>query len=169
MKTIVIFLSLFFYSFAAQAEEHPESFAVYAGLARDDINIYRVSLQSPFDDWLSDRNIPLKGFFETSLNILDADDTIYGGAISPVFGVPLFRVSNYQLSLIGGIGVSFISETSINSRNLSSAFQFEDRLGLQLQGNKIGISALYLHYSNAGISDPNDGLDLFVIGLSFKI
>ncbi|MFQ6003800.1 MAG: acyloxyacyl hydrolase, partial [Candidatus Zixiibacteriota bacterium] len=85
---------------------------------------------------------------------------------SPVFiyGVagPINNIFSY---LEAGIGISYLSEKRIKGRDLSSHFQFEDRIGI---GAKIGkqkrhdLNFRYMHYSNAGIKQPNDGIDIFI-------
>ncbi|CUA86471.1 acyloxyacyl hydrolase [Pseudidiomarina woesei] len=71
-----------------------------------------------------------------------------------------------QLFLEAGIGVSLFDETRISDRELSIAFQFEDRIGLSWQfdthaGTRLSFG--YAHYSQADIQRPNDGLDLWVL------
>lgn len=46
---------------------------------------------------------------------------------------------------------------------MGSSFQFEDRIGagLRFSGQEIGIRAL--HYSNAGIKQPNDGVEAYTL------
>jgi len=163
--SIVFFLLL---SFSAHAEKKFDSVSIYAGEANPDISVFRVGLQSSFDQWLSRRNIPLTGFFESSLNIWDGSNTIYGIAVSPVFSYAIYRFEKYKLNLFAGIGVALISDTTISIRDLSSAFQFEDRAGFELEGDRVDFYALYLHYSNAGIVEPNEGIDIFSFGVNIK-
>ncbi|MDO8696175.1 MAG: acyloxyacyl hydrolase, partial [Pseudomonas sp.] len=58
-----------------------------------------------------------------------------------------------------GIGVALFSDTEVEDQHLGSSFQFEDRLGvgLRFNGQEIGLRAM--HYSNAGFSSPNDGVE----------
>ncbi|MNE17024.1 Lipid A deacylase PagL precursor [compost metagenome] len=45
---------------------------------------------------------------------------------------------------------------------MSTSFQFEDRLGFGLRfagGQEVGVRAI--HYSNAGIKTPNDGIETY--------
>ena len=47
-------------------------------------------------------------------------------------------------------------------RELGSAFNFEDRLGAGLKiGDTQRVGARVIHYSNAGIKEPNDGIESF--------
>ncbi|MNN91814.1 Lipid A deacylase PagL precursor [compost metagenome] len=52
----------------------------------------------------------------------------------------------------------------MENNKLGSAFQFEDRFGAGLRfagGHEVGIRAT--HYSNAGISSPNDGVESYAL------
>ena len=131
----------------------------------DDINIYRLGVRKDVDykafenptGWLS-------GYFEASLGCWSKrDEQVYVGAISPVFvyyvGDPTWEVQPY---IEAGIGASCISETTIASRHLSTAFQFEDRIGVGVKIKYVDISFRYMHYSNGSISRPNDGMDIFI-------
>lgn len=63
-----------------------------------------------------------------------------------------------------GIGVAVFSRTRVEDNNIGQAFQFEDRLGFGLRfagGHEVGIRAT--HYSNAGISSNNDGVESYSI------
>ncbi|MGR2738512.1 acyloxyacyl hydrolase [Billgrantia sp. Q4P2] len=67
----------------------------------------------------------------------------------------------------GGIGAALMLHTRLESRELSSAFQFQDRLAL---GAALGAGELILsltHYSNGGIKRPNDGFEL--LGLGYRL
>lgn len=80
---------------------------------------------------------------------------------------PMFRL-NFGASvagaipfLEGGIGASYFTDTDLDDQDLGSRFQFEDRLGVGLRfvsGSEVGVR--YYHYSNAGIKNPNDGIDM---------
>ncbi|HSC84681.1 MAG TPA: acyloxyacyl hydrolase, partial [Pseudomonas sp.] len=63
----------------------------------------------------------------------------------------------------GGIGVALFSSTELEGNDLGSSFQFEDRLGagLRFSGQEVGIRAV--HYSNAGIEQPNDGVEAYTL------
>ncbi len=74
------------------------------------------------------------------------------------------------LTARAGIGVALFSGTTAGDRELGSAFNFEDRIGAGLKfsgGQRIGVRAL--HYSNAGIKQPNDGIESFALFYSQQI
>jgi lipid A 3-O-deacylase len=82
-------------------------------------------------------------------------------SFSPVLLYRFERVS-WQPFIEAGIGVSLFSKTQVCCRRLGSAFNFEDRLGVGLVlsgGAQLGLRAI--HYSNARIKMPNEGINSF--------
>lgn len=69
-----------------------------------------------------------------------------------------------------GLGFSLLSRDRLGTRELSTHFQFSEHVGLGAEFGKGWFAGWrYSHYSNAGIEQPNDGLDMHqaVIGVSF--
>ncbi|MDV7212381.1 acyloxyacyl hydrolase [Azotobacter beijerinckii] len=129
---------------------------------------YRLSLGLPWDQqwWKSDLG-HATGYWDAGYTYWEggSGDDNYSGAhslsLSPVF--------TYEFSGLGvtpflefGVGVAFFSKTRVGEKQLGSSFNFEDRIGAGLRfagGQKIGVRAI--HYSNAGIKQPNDGIESF--------
>ena len=60
------------------------------------------------------------------------------------------------------------SGTRVGDQNLGSSLNFEDRIGAGLKfanGQSVGVRAI--HYSNAGLKQPNDGIESY--SLFYKI
>ncbi|MCJ0654036.1 acyloxyacyl hydrolase [Pseudomonas aeruginosa] len=58
--------------------------------------------------------------------------------------------------------------TRVGDQNLGSSLNFEDRIGAGLKfanGQSVGVRAI--HYSNAGLKQPNDGIESY--SLFYKI
>ena len=81
---------------------------------------------------------------------------------APVF-VYEFAGQNVRPYIEAGIGVAAFSSTELESNDLGSSFQFEDRIGVGLRfaGQEIGLRAI--HYSNAGLKNPNDGAEAYTV------
>jgi len=79
-----------------------------------------------------------------------------------VAATPMFRWwMTDSVFLEAGIGVSAFNRTRFADKNISTAFQFSDQLGIGWQissSQQIGLRLS--HYSNAGIKRPNPGLDM---------
>ncbi len=60
-----------------------------------------------------------------------------------------------------GVGPSAFSKTRFADKNISTAFQFADQVGLGYQISPSNrVSLRYSHFSNASIKRPNPGLDV---------
>lgn len=114
-------------------------------------------------------------YLETSVNFWEYGvennrDTNFVLAASPVFLYKTGYIKKLPIYFEFGIGVSLLDDTTFAGKDVSTHYQFEDRLGLV---TKFGVkkqhtAALrYLHYSNAGFKSPNPGLDF--ISLSYSI
>lgn len=135
------------------------------GSSNDDIDIYRIGIKKDFlSKWFENRYGYLSGYFELSFNHWeDNEDDINGVALSPVF-VYYFtdETSLIRPYIEGGIGLAYIDEYQIGSRNLATNFQFEDRIGAGARIGMFDMNFRYMHYSNASIKQPNDGIDIWM-------
>jgi lipid A 3-O-deacylase len=89
-------------------------------------------------------------------------------SLTQASAIPIFRWwVGESVFLEGGIGATWVSNTALGPRKLSTHFQFGDHVGV---GYRMGPSSLlgwrHSHYSNASIKRPNQGLDIFQITLS---
>jgi lipid A 3-O-deacylase len=81
-------------------------------------------------------------------------------SFSPVF-VYEFAGERFKPYIEAGIGIAAFSSTELEDNDLGSSFQFEDRIGfgVRFAGQEVGLRAL--HYSNAGLKQPNDGVESY--------
>lgn len=169
------FLTLTFCAFTviSFAEDTLSFDAVSLGVgeSKDHIHIYRLGGKNDFSStWFESDYGRLSGYYEASLNYWEkGSDQVYGVAFSPVFVYYMGSRSNtFQPYVEAGIGAAYISETKIKGRNMATHFQFEDRIGLGIKIGDYDFNTRYMHYSNAGIRKPNDGIDIFMFTLSYK-
>jgi lipid A 3-O-deacylase len=170
-RSLFVFLIIVF----AGTESHAfDGISVGMGKARGAIDIYHVGIRKQFaPHWFQSKVGYLSGYHEISLNYWEhGNESIKQVAYSPVFTYVLAGPTKLISSYVeGGIGISFLSEKMISGRDLSTYFQFEDRIGV---GFKIGrqhrhdLNFKYVHYSNASIKQPNDGIDSFMISYSLS-
>lgn len=156
------------------AEDAPFLSAVSLGYGRaqDSIDIYRLGVRKDSAcRWLVNTTGWLSVYYEASLNAWNKEsDTVYGGAFSPVFIYSFGDKENAVIPYIeAGIGVACISDTEIAGRQLSTAFQFEDRVGVGVKMKHADLSVRYMHYSNGSIAQPNQGLDIVIVTLSYRL
>ena len=70
-----------------------------------------------------------------------------------------------------GIGGHVLSQTNVGTKYLGSSFQFGEFLGVGVQfgeQRECSVSARILHESNAGLSEPNNGLTVFELRVSYS-
>lgn len=68
-----------------------------------------------------------------------------------------------------GVGATVLSRTSFADRNFGSAFQFGNHIGVGAVINKSHqVGLRFSHFSNAGIKEPNDGLDVVQLSYTYR-
>ena len=145
-----------------------------AGPANEDIVAYRFSLRDEFKrSWFETKVGRLTGTWDFSIGVWDGnDDEVVVLAASPVW-VYEFNARPFGLHpyIDIAVGVSLISDNEIDGRELSTHFQFEDRIGLGVRfGDKHQHALIfnYFHYSNANFEKPNDGIDIFMTSFVYR-
>ncbi|CAD5107860.1 acyloxyacyl hydrolase [Zestomonas carbonaria] len=138
---------------------------VAIGQSGDSTMVYRLGTQFDFGTswWQSDVG-RLTGYWDAGYTYWEGDETASNHSISfsPVF-VYEFAGETVRPYIEAGIGVALFSSTELEDNDLGSSFQFEDRIGLGLRfsGQEVGLRAI--HYSNAGLKQPNDGVETYTL------
>ncbi|OEC33614.1 lipid A 3-O-deacylase [Pseudomonas cuatrocienegasensis] len=140
------------------------------GQSGDSTMVYRLGLRSDFEkSWFQSDIGRLTGYWDAGYTYWQGDDTASNHSLSlaPVF-VYEFAGENVRPYLEAGIGIAAFENTELESNDLGSSFQFEDRIGagLRFAGQEIGIRAI--HYSNAGLKKPNDGVEAYTLHYSMN-
>lgn len=135
------------------------------GQGSDSIDIYRAGLLKQWDvKWLENKTGYVQGYFELSYNRWEqGGEDVNAVAFSPVFQY-VFHAGNatWYPYMEAGIGVACLDDYTITDRYLSSTFQFENRVGAGIRIKNVDISMRYMHYSNASLKEPNDGIDILI-------
>ena len=141
-----------------------DGITVQIGESSESTATYRVGAQFEFGRTLwqsAGGGMQLDGYWDagvTRWSRLDATSL----SLTPMFRLSFgARVAGATPFLEGGIGASYFTETDLDDQDLGSKFQLEDRLGAGVRfpsGSEVGVR--YYHYSNAGIKQPNDGIDM---------
>ncbi|WP_407315065.1 acyloxyacyl hydrolase [Pseudomonas sp. nanlin1] len=147
-------------AFTAQAAD----VSLSVGQTGDSTMVYRLGLQSNWDkSWMQTSVGRVTGYWDGAYTYWDGDTTSSNHSLSfsPVF-VYEFAGGSVKPFIEAGIGVAAFAHTQLESNNLGSSFNFEDRLGFGLRfagGHELSVRAI--HYSNAGIKQPNDGVESY--------
>jgi lipid A 3-O-deacylase len=164
-KCLLLIVSFVLFYNCAMAELTGYGVSLGYGEADSDIDIYRIGLKKDFNPkWFKTDSGYLSGYFELSYNHWEHNSQeIDGVAFSPVFAYYFGDETNFIRPYIeGGIGVAYIDDYEIADRDLSSNFQFEDRIGVGARIGFVDLNFRYMHYSNASIKGSNDGIDIWM-------
>ncbi|WP_041770427.1 acyloxyacyl hydrolase [Metapseudomonas resinovorans] len=135
------------------------------GQSGDSTMVYRLGTQFDFSSsWFQTSVGRLTGYWDAGYTYWVGDETASNHSLSftPVF-VYEFAGQSVRPFVEAGIGVALFSSTEMEDNDLGSSFQFEDRVGLGLRfaNQEVGVRAL--HYSNAGLQTPNDGVEAYTL------
>ena len=90
-----------------------------------------------------------------------SDQSLINISVYPVLRLDMTSVPGVVPYIEGSVGFNLLSRTRIDDRELSTAFQFGEYVGVGLAfGDKrqYDVGVRYQHVSNADIKKPNDGL-----------
>ncbi len=170
LRALVLTLFLSGFSQMAQAKSLQQAIAVDYLQGEGDVQGLKLAYQHHVD-WLHGLDPRLNMSFEASANFwrygpANSSDSNAVLAVSPVLRYPLGQAFDLNWDLEFGIGVSLLDDTRFAGKDVSTHYQFEDRLGLVawLAPDR-SLTVRYLHYSNAGFKRPNPGLDF--VSLSY--
>lgn len=127
---------------------------------------YRLGVQLDWDkSWMQSDVGRLTGYWSGAYTYWDGDkrSSVSSLSFSPVL-VYEFAGDRIKPYIEAGIGIAVFSNDRIEDKELGTAFNFEDRIGFGLRfagGHEVGIRAT--HYSNAGIKEPNDGIESYAV------
>lgn len=114
--------------------------------------------------WFDSSTGHLSGYWDAAYTYWEGGKEASGAhslSFAPVF-VYEFHGERFQPFIEFGIGVSAFSSSRVGDQVLGSSFNFEDRLGVGVrfgEHHRVGLRAI--HYSNAGLKNPNDGIESY--------
>ena len=127
--------------------------------------------------WFTDGDWSLGGYWELDGSYWKGDGPkpekdVYGIGFTPVFRFERNAVDNMSPYIEGGIGVHQFSTTKIHgNKSMGTTFEFGDHVGLGLRfGDHLqyDIGYRYQHYSNAGLSDDNGGVNFNEVSFKYQ-
>lgn len=166
MNKLISFAAVAAISLGQVAAAHALDLTAAVGRTGESTMTYRLGAQKDFNrSWFETGVGRLTGYWDAGYTYWEGDETSSNHSISlaPVF-VYEFNTGSVKPYLEAGIGIAAFENTEIENNDLGSSFQFEDRFGAGLRfagGQEIGVRAI--HYSNAGIKDPNDGIETYAL------
>jgi lipid A 3-O-deacylase len=143
------------------------------------VDTIRLGLQKDWNrKWFTEGAWYLSGYWEAELSRWNSDSGRYG--ISHLWELdfrPVFRLyrktgpDDIQPYAEAGIGAAFLSETELDDKNFSSAFQFCSDIGFGMlfgRQRRFELGYRLFHISNGGIKNPNPGVNFNVVRLGYR-
>lgn len=144
------------------------------------VNLYRASLQWDWKKrWLPMGGWHLNGYWELGGSYWDNNtapalrthDNLFELGATPVFRIEQDNISGFSPFFELAVGVHYLSETSVSTQRVfGSHFSFGDHLGGGVRLGDHGqyeIGYRYQHFSNAGIKEPNQGINFHEIRFEY--
>lgn len=117
--------------------------------------------------WLRSETGQLTGYWDVGLTHWNGGKDASARttlSFAPVFVYEFATRSSVTPFIEAGVGVSLFSGTRAGERNLGSSFNFEDRLGAGVKfANNDRVGLRVIHYSNAGLKEPNAGIESYAL------
>jgi hypothetical protein len=164
---------------AAAAERFGGSFLYgWSNDSNTDVDMYQGGAQYDFGvQWLPMGNWHLGAYVEFTVGYWDnKSPRATHGSLWDVGLTPVLRIQQTDKSVVspfleGGIGVHYLSETSVSvDRRFGCNFSFGDHVGAGITfgpRNAFELMYRYQHLSNAGICSPNQGINFNEIRLGY--
>ena len=150
---------------AATSVHAVDSISAEVGSGTRQVDMWRIGAQWQQDShWLAERNWHL--YWDATLGTWDSDT----GSLVDVGLTPVFRYAQakYGPYVEGGVGFHVLSETAISSAiDFSTQFQFGSHVGAGYRFNRYDLSLRLQHLSNAGIKNPNPGINFLQLRLQY--
>ena len=99
----------------------------------------------------------------------DADD--FGGTLAGGGTAVFFFFCMWRPYLSAAFGGSFLSDTRFDDKNFGMSFQFRSKAGAGIQFGenfRHSVQFDFAHFSNAGISDHNSGINTYCVSYGFR-
>lgn len=160
-----IFMVIFILCFSVSANAMNKAISLSYGAGEpDSLRGYRASLQ------LEPEQTQWKGvwiYFDLNAAHWHSKYTT-NKSIDALGIVPVFRFYSPKPSVLtpyleAGIGLTGLSKDEIGHRQLGAHWGFQDLMGAGFmlgREHQLDFSIRYLHYSNAGLYNPNEGIDV---------
>lgn len=130
----------------------------------------RIGLRGDTDfRWFESNTGYLSSYYELAINhFSDSVRPATAISFSPVLIYHFNTAGKYKPFIEFGTGVSYFSRRNVGLRKSATHFQFEDRVGAGVRFGKHDLTLRYMHYSNANIEKPNDGIDMVMVSYGYK-
>jgi lipid A 3-O-deacylase len=143
----------------------------------EDAQIAAVAVQWDWEKrWFTEGKWWLGGYWEADASYWRGDgsgeNNIYGIGITPVLRLQRDAVGSISPYAEFGIGAHLLSRHTVHDdKNIGTNFQFSEHIGFGFlfgEDQKYDFSYRFQHYSNAGLSGTNPGIDFHELRLGYR-
>ncbi|HSI24846.1 MAG TPA: acyloxyacyl hydrolase [Methylotenera sp.] len=175
MKIKVKLLSVFF-CMVATPSYAADGVAILIGSGQD-ANTMALSVQWDWEKrWFTEGDWWLGGYWELDGSYWKGKkqgaNDIYGLGITPVLRLQRSTINTIMPYIELGIGAHLLSEKTVNDdKSLGTNFQFGDHLGAGIlfgQDLNYDLGYRFQHYSNAGLSNENPGINFHELRIRYN-
>ena len=141
-----------------------DSFSAELGHGTRGVDDWRVGVQwRQKPKWLENTNMHL--YWDATLGAWESDiGTVQELGLTPTFRYGIDQGAYFDV----GVGFHVLSETRISSQiEFSTKFQFGDHLGIGYRFDRYDVSMRLQHLSNAGIRNPNPGVNFLQVRFQY--
>ena len=145
-----------------------DSVAFEGGRGTGRANLLRASLQwRGHDKWFEHSTWRIEHYMDLGLGGWNnGHHTVYDLGVTPVFRFQRASGSYFEAA----IGFHAISELEFeNNRETSTRFQFGDHVGAGLVRGRYDFGVRLQHLSNAGIRNPNPGINFLIFRVQYLL
>ncbi len=146
--------------------------------ANANVTLLRVGAQWTWEKrWFEHGNWHLGGYWDLQADYWDNDSrNATNSDLWDVAITPMFRVQQNSRSAFSpygeiGVGAHLLSQTSVSTqRHFTTSFQFGSQAGVGARfgpKNAFDLGYRFQHISNAGIKEPNNGINFHVLRLGY--
>lgn len=145
---------------------------VSAGHTGQSENTFRVGARSPWEGKYFDTSVGyLSGYWDVAYTYWEKGK--YGKdvssiSLSPVLTYNFYTGSGMEPFIELGVGIAAFSKTKVGDQNLGSSVNFEDRIGIGATIGAHTFGARAIHYSNAGLKRPNEGIESYALYYAYE-
>ena len=175
MKNKIKLLSIFFCICVTPCHA-VDGVAVIAGTG-EDADMMAISVQWDWEKrWFTEGDWWLGGYWELDGSYWKGEDRgandIYGIGITPVFRLQRSEINHVMPYIELGIGAHVFSEKTVHDdKRMGTNFQFGDHIGTGIRFGQYlnyDLGYRFQHYSNAGISNSNPGINFHELRLRYN-
>lgn len=160
-------------SLATVAAAASTSVGLSVSRGQEDSMAYSLNVLQKYEPWVDNENFEISPLAEIGghLWVPEHDDNVWGAYLAPGLRVALNTSAQFRPYLEGTVGGAINSEDHLENRHLGSHALFRTRgtVGVAFgDGLRHSVRGDYIHYSTWGLTNKNDGYDIYGVSYGYS-